>query len=844
MPQYLDADVPMVRRRDCKDAKIYRKCFGNFGPNIISKYICAASQQTSVNNLLAEEKENKQKLSAHLMHQTDPFGIEDFNVPYSANKKQRWNFTDCADKRASTLQDQKHRVRVSLIRSKIMQRDRENDIGPEIYVAETPDSHILTNYYTFDEYSTIEKRGKRMTFASVSRKPNPPRHRRGRLIRNAAVSSSSEPSSEDKQDLSEDETVHIFYKEQCFDMTKREINMNKKMKREKNARVSQHRHSKRFPSDETEDAYGAVYDQLIHDCSFSPQEEDWRCYTDVNSPPLEPLQNFIVTTKKVCKGKRKRRRSEPDDSDINEHKAIVIIEDDNLSQSSSNDAVLLPTITLSSLYGSFCSVVESEFPNARKVDRFQPSTYAVRIGGESYEMLESVLPEGFVGTVFVQDAGPSQDNYLLRCILNESELSRSLMERRLGNELTNNLNSESQSVALTPLGHLPKSAFVDREVYTQTTAAFQALSDLSSKASRCDVVISSPTDVISCGVCCVEDEPCMSLACSHYFCQRCWASYILSCLHNARVPITCPEYGCEHILELDHMMTMMPATHCVNYAKMMLRDLLTAPENFLCIRCSSVIHIANSYPNRKIVECICGCVMCLQCKRPLHAPLDCAAAKQYNSIREINGHINPSVNDDVEIVVKQCPSCKNFCQRSTGCDHMNCPCGIEFCYRCGGLWLEKEHGTCEEQHFEKVLHDEPQVFSGNFSLRVFRRCQMMRSFIREDNLLPIRAMFYHISLPVPEKKRLLQCYVELCQLMEVTTVKQHIEERRLRSFKSLKVNLNATNDRGDVLLKFLKTALELASSDHQNPKAKSRFLTIIRKVDSTIASYMSRYFPV
>uniref|UniRef100_A0A0M3ILV3 ULP_PROTEASE domain-containing protein n=1 Tax=Ascaris lumbricoides TaxID=6252 RepID=A0A0M3ILV3_ASCLU len=623
MPQYLDADVPMARRRDCKDTKIYRKCFGHFGPNIISKYICAASQQSSVNSLPAEERENKQKLSARLMHQTDPFGIEDFDVPYSANKKQRWNFMNCAEKRASTLQDQEYRVRVSLIRSKIMRADKENDA-----MAETPGNHILTTYYTFDGDNAIEKRGKRMTFASVSRKPNPPRHRRGRLIRNAAsssseqkaedkqdisedetmhifykeqcfdmtkreinmnkkmkpnpprhrrgrlirnaassssepkaedkqdisedetihifykeqcfdmtkreinmnkkmkpnpprhrrgrlirnaASSSSEQKAEDKQDISEDETMHIFYKEQCFDMTKREINMNKKMKREKNARVSQHRHSKRFPSDETEDAYGAVCDQFIHDDSFSAQEEDWRCYADVNSPLLEPLQDFIVTTKKIYKGKRKRRRSEADDSGINEHR-VIVIEHDKFSQSSSDPTILLPTITLSSvLNGSFCSVVESKFPNARKVDRFQPSTYAVRIGGESYEMLESVLPKGFVGTVFVQDAGPSQDSYLLRCILNESELSRSLTERRLGNELNKNLNSESQSTALTPIGHLPKSAFVDREVYTQMTAAFQALSDLSSKAVRimnqCDAVVPSSTDILVCGACYVEDEP-------------------------------------------------------------------------------------------------------------------------------------------------------------------------------------------------------------------------------------------------------------------------------------------------------------------------------------------------
>lgn len=50
-----------------------------------------------------------------------------------------------------------------------MRADKENDAGPEIYVAETPGNHILTTYYTFDGDNAIEKRGKRMTFASVSR---------------------------------------------------------------------------------------------------------------------------------------------------------------------------------------------------------------------------------------------------------------------------------------------------------------------------------------------------------------------------------------------------------------------------------------------------------------------------------------------------------------------------------------------------------------------------------------------------------------------------------------------------------------------------------------------------
>lgn len=33
-----------------------------------------------------------------------------------------------------------------------------------------------------------------------------------------------------------------------------------------------------------------------------------------------------------------------------------------------------------------------------------------------------------------------------------------------------------------------------------------------------------------------------------------------------------------------------------------------------------------------------------------------------------------------------CPFCYHLCQRSTGCNHMRCLCGNQFCYVCGGPW--------------------------------------------------------------------------------------------------------------------------------------------------------------
>ena len=41
---------------------------------------------------------------------------------------------------------------------------------------------------------------------------------------------------------------------------------------------------------------------------------------------------------------------------------------------------------------------------------------------------------------------------------------------------------------------------------------------------------------------------------------------------------------------------------------------------------------------------------------------------------------------------KQCPSCKVWVERSEGCNHMKCRCGMEFCYSCGSVYKQCDCG--------------------------------------------------------------------------------------------------------------------------------------------------------
>ncbi|KAI0545145.1 hypothetical protein F4679DRAFT_487065 [Xylaria curta] len=42
---------------------------------------------------------------------------------------------------------------------------------------------------------------------------------------------------------------------------------------------------------------------------------------------------------------------------------------------------------------------------------------------------------------------------------------------------------------------------------------------------------------------------------------------------------------------------------------------------------------------------------------------------------------------------RSCPTCKNMVERRSGCSHMTCRCGGQFCYVCGSIW-----GNCQEYH--------------------------------------------------------------------------------------------------------------------------------------------------
>ena len=94
----------------------------------------------------------------------------------------------------------------------------------------------------------------------------------------------------------------------------------------------------------------------------------------------------------------------------------------------------------------------------------------------------------------------------------------------------------------------------------------------------------------------------------------------------------------------------------------------------LCVTCNLVHHI-----DMHKAECpYCRRYMCTICK---------SSGSEYHTGRPCMGAILQHMDSATAALLladgtKICPGCKQGVTKTQDCDHMTCPCGVHFCYRC------------------------------------------------------------------------------------------------------------------------------------------------------------------
>ena len=180
------------------------------------------------------------------------------------------------------------------------------------------------------------------------------------------------------------------------------------------------------------------------------------------------------------------------------------------------------------------------------------------------------------------------------------------------------------------------------------------------------------------------------IECKKHVHGTCFVKYIEEELNNNRFPIKCP-------------LCAGNERHEINY-KTIVDSLLLNDKDDLAAKLENISlnHLAENNPdeitfcptagcnymcsydkNEFHLECpMCNKSYCLQCKTEWHKDMTCQEYQRSVKKDENDTKFEEYIKGNR---LKQCPKCKRWVEKISGCNHIQCSCGTAFCYNCGNI---------------------------------------------------------------------------------------------------------------------------------------------------------------
>jgi len=205
-----------------------------------------------------------------------------------------------------------------------------------------------------------------------------------------------------------------------------------------------------------------------------------------------------------------------------------------------------------------------------------------------------------------------------------------------------------------------------------------------------------------CGICLEDKYPFEffdNIVCSHMFCSTCIALHIRSKLEENLVSIGCPEPDCTEHLTPEQCLVILPKQTLEDWSLALVKADIPLSQRFYCPfpDCSALL-LKDTVPDEigsssgadavviKESECPeCRRLFCAQCGVPWHAGLDCSELQTLSDFEKEQCDLM-LFKLAKENQWQRCARCKHIVERNSGCCHITCRCGYEFCYKCGTEW--------------------------------------------------------------------------------------------------------------------------------------------------------------
>ena len=178
--------------------------------------------------------------------------------------------------------------------------------------------------------------------------------------------------------------------------------------------------------------------------------------------------------------------------------------------------------------------------------------------------------------------------------------------------------------------------------------------------------------------------------CQKHIHGKCFIEYIEEELNNNRFPIRCPlctgkdRHEINYKTIIDCLLLNDKDNLAVKLENISLNHLAennsdeitfcpTAGCNYMCSYDKNEFHL----------NCpMCKKSYCLQCKTEWHNDMTCQEYQRTKNKDENDFKFEEYIKGSK---LKQCPKCKRWVEKVSGCDHIKCSCGTPFCYRCGKI---------------------------------------------------------------------------------------------------------------------------------------------------------------
>ena len=180
------------------------------------------------------------------------------------------------------------------------------------------------------------------------------------------------------------------------------------------------------------------------------------------------------------------------------------------------------------------------------------------------------------------------------------------------------------------------------------------------------------------------------MECKKHAHGSCFINYIEEELNNNRFPIRCPlcagkerhEINYKTIIDClllndkDNLAAKLENISLNHLAENNSDEITFCPTagcNYMCSYDKNEFHL----------NCpMCKKSYCLQCKTEWHEGMNCEEYQRTKNKDENDVKFEEYAKGSK---LKQCPKCKRWVEKVSGCDHITCPCGTPFCYRCGRI---------------------------------------------------------------------------------------------------------------------------------------------------------------